>query len=456
MTVSARLPGTDGYLPRGAAFNLLHTQAPEILVSGPAGTGKSVACLFKIHLCCDKIPNTRALIVRKTRESLTESALVSFENFVLPHDHPAKKGAQRRIRQSYRYPNGSEIVVAGLDKPGKVMSSEYDLVYVQEAIEVDEAAWEAVTTRLRHGTLGYQQLLADTNPDRPTHWLKRRCDVGRTLLMESRHEDNPLLFDEAGQQTLFARKLNGTGYLDILDALTGPRLQRLRHGRWVQAEGVVYDGWDSAIHLVDRFPIPANWRRFLAIDFGFTNPFVAQWWALDPDDRLYRYREIYWTKRLVEDHAKRILELSKDEPLAECAICDHDAEDRATLEKHLRIRIIPGLKEVSPGIQAVASRLRPAGDAKPRLVLVRGALDERDPALIEAKKPCCTEEEFDSYVWDVRANRLRGEEPLKMYDHGMDAMRYMVHTLPSCTRAWSFGAAPEEDSLAYQMERAGL
>jgi predicted transcriptional regulator len=41
------------------------------------------------------------------------------------------------------------------------------------------------------------------------------------------------------------------------------------------------------------------------VDFGYTNPFVMQWWAEDPDGRLYLYREIYRTRRLVEDHAKR-------------------------------------------------------------------------------------------------------------------------------------------------------
>ena len=42
------------------------------------------------------------------------------------------------MRQAYHYPNGSEVVVGGLDKPSKVMSTEYDLVYVQEAIELFE------------------------------------------------------------------------------------------------------------------------------------------------------------------------------------------------------------------------------------------------------------------------------------------------------------------------------
>lgn len=409
------------YEPFGAAQALFACRDNEVLLSGPAGTGKSLACLYKLHLAASRLP-VRCLILRKTRTSLTESGLVTFERDVLPPLHPARRGPSRPMRRCYRYPTGAEIVVGGLDDPTRIMSTDYDLIYVQEAIELTEEEWEALTTRLRNGKLPYQQLLADTNPDAPTHWLKLRCDAGRTKLLESRHEDNPRLYDRVRR----AWTPEGAAYLARLDQLTGPRLQRYRYGLWVQAEGVVYEGWDPAIHLIDKFPIPREWPRILSIDFGYTNPFVAQWWAVDPDGRLYRYREIYHTRRLVEDHARRIAELSRNEPAPVVVVCDHDAEDRATLERHLGIATTPAVKDVSPGLQAVAARLRPAGDGRPRLYFLRDSLDERDPELASAKRPCCTEEEFTSYVWDTRAGRRKGEAPLKQHDHGMDSLRYVV------------------------------
>ncbi len=393
-----------------------------------------------MHICATLCPNLRALIVRKTRESVTESALVTFEEHVLPAGHSALDGPQRRMRQAYHYPNGSEIVVGGLDKPGKIMSTEYDLAYVQEAIELTEDAWEALTTRLRNGAMPYQQIIADTNPDKPTHWLKRRCDAGRSLMLESRHEDNPRLY--VGGWTV-----EGASYLSRLEALTGPRYQRLRMGRWVQAEGVVYEGWDAATHLIDRFPVPPEWRRYWAVDFGFTNPFVCQWWAQDPDGRLYRYREIYRTQTLVEDHARAMLAASGwhhkagfegppagGEPRPVAVICDHDAEDRATLERHLGMKTVPAWKGVSDGIQAVAARLRPAADGRPRLFLMRDSLVGRDARRDEAKKPCDTAEEIDGYVWNVGGGRRKGEEPVKEDDHGCDALRYVVAYLDAQPR----------------------
>ncbi len=355
-------------------------------------------------------------MVRKTRASLTESAMVTMNEKVL---HELDHVDFHTTTQEYRYPNGSRIVVGGLDKATKVMSSEYDIIYVQEATELSEHDWESLTTRLRNGVMPYQQLLGDCNPDAPHHWLKKRADSGKTVMLESRHEDNPTLWDRVKQTWTEL----GARYIAKLEALTGVRYLRLRKGIWAAAEGMVYDGWDRDVHLIDRFEIPADWRRYLSVDFGYTNPFVAQWWAEDGDGRLYRYREIYRVQQLVEDHAAEMKRLMANERMPEAVICDHDAEDRATLERHLGLSTIAAHKAVSPGIQAVASRLKRAGDGKSRLFLLRDSLVDRDPLLEEAKKPTCTEEEIEGYVWNDKVKR---DEPVKANDHGMDPMRYVV------------------------------
>ncbi|WP_149112819.1 hypothetical protein [Limnoglobus roseus] len=125
----------------GGNRTLFGTRDDECLLSGPAGTGKSIACLTKLFLFAEKYPGARLLIVRKTRESLTEAGLVTWENEVVPKGHPCLEGPQRKFRSSYQFPNGSVIVVGGLDKSQKVMSTAYDLIYVQEAIELRESEW---------------------------------------------------------------------------------------------------------------------------------------------------------------------------------------------------------------------------------------------------------------------------------------------------------------------------
>jgi hypothetical protein len=47
--------------------------------------------------------------------------------------------------------------------------------------------------------------------------------------------------------------------------------------------------------------------------------------------------------------------------------------------------------------------------------------------LADAKKPTCTAEEFGGYVWEpAKEGRAAKEEPVKLDDHGLDALRYAV------------------------------
>jgi phage terminase large subunit len=419
------------YVAVGAALELFKNKGREVILSGPAGTGKSRACLEKLNALALANPGMRGLIVRKTQVSMTSTALVTFREHVITEGLKAGLvewyGGSRSEAACYRYTNGSVINVGGMDKPTKIMSSEYDVVYVQEAIELIPDDWEAILSRLRNGKISFQQVIADTNPDTETHWLKQRANSGKLAMLESRHRDNPVYWDASREEWTE----RGRAYMEILDSLTGVRLLRLRDGLWVAAEGVIFDQWDRRAHLLDKKDLPKKyinnaWRRIWTVDFGYTNPFVLQCWAIDGDGRMYLYREIYHTRRLVEDHAKQILSIVAPngkwiEPKPEAIICDHDAEDRATLEKHLDMPTVPAHKSVSDGIQAVGSRMKPAGDGRPRIFVMRDALVERDESLAQAKKPLCTEEEIPGYVWNPEK-----DQPVKKDDHGCDAMRYAV------------------------------
>src|SRR5690349_2127178 len=273
-----KMPQTieETYTAYGAASQLFECKEPEVVLDGPAGTGKSRSMLEYLNYWAMEYPRCRLLMTRKTRRSLTESGMVTLDQKVL---HPAQRVRFMSSMQQYQYPNGSIIAVGGLDKPSKIMSSEWDIIYIQEATEVTEDDWEACSIRLRNGKLPVQQLIADCNPDKSTHWLKQRAQSGGTLMLETRHEDNPTLFDRNGNMTAA-----GERYLSKLDRLTGVRYLRYRKGLWVAAEGMVYeDSWDAARILVSHFPIPRDWPRYLAVDFGYTHPFVCLWAAQDPD-----------------------------------------------------------------------------------------------------------------------------------------------------------------------------
>jgi len=420
------------YEPHGSCKEIFYCKDPEIMVVGPSGTGKSRAILEKMHLMCSKYPGMRALMVRKTRASITQSAIVTFENFVLPMNDTVHF---RTGEQEYRYVNGSTVVIGGMDKSIKVMSSEYDFIYAQEATELTEDDWETLTLRNRYGIVPYQQVIGDCNPSYPSHWIKRRIDKqGGMTPIVSKHTDNPMLYD----QETFKLTTFGYMYFEKLNKLTGVRLARFRDGLWAAAEGMIYTNWDPSVHLIDRFPVPGSWQRVWVIDFGYTNPFVWQCWAIDDDGRAYRTAEIYQTHLLVEDAAALIhaWRHEKGEPLPTAIVCDWDAEDRATLERHLNLDTTPANKDVINGIHSMMSRLRMQDDGKPRMFYMRDSLLEPDPALEDSMQPICTEQEIEGYEWE---DQQKKETPKKVGDHGMDASRYLSTWLDDYSDSWAMG-----------------
>ena len=400
----------------------------DVALVGPAGTGKSFGALYLINKLCQENAGLRVLIARKTRTSLSNTGLVTFERNVLGLKHPlVVNGPQRRNRQVYSYSNGSEIDIGGLDPNhiGKILSAEYDIVLIIQAEEITESDYETLTTRLRSGVLPCQFIILDVNPASKNHWIKKRIDEGKLVHLQSTHKDNPQLWNSL----LNDWTERGKRYIERLMQLTGVRLKRLGLGIWASAEGAVYPDYDANVHLIDRFEIPASWPRIISIDFGYTNPLCVQWWALSPDGRMFRYREIYQTQRLVEDVSPEIISLSNGENII-AVVCDWDAEDRATLVKH-GINNVKAIKHIRLGIEAVAMRLRSDGSNVQyncRLYLMRDSLISADERLVDDHKPTCTEEEIEGYEWpkDDNSGKLVKEVPIDRDNHGCDAMRYAV------------------------------
>jgi PBSX family phage terminase large subunit len=420
LTLPASEAPPTAYTPHGGAEALLYCHDDEVLLEGPSNTGKSRSALEKLYLCAALYPGMRGLIIRKTRESCTESVLVTWERKVLPPGSPIAAGPDRNHRQRYTFPNGSEIVVGGIDKPGKIMSTEYDLIYVPEATELTENDWESLTTRARNKVMPYNQLIADCNPGSPQHWLNQRCLTGQTTRLLSRHADNPTVTDAD---------------LRKLQALTGARRARLYEGRWAAQEGLVY-AFDPAIHCVTdadlaarglrRWP-PAGWRRtFYACDWGYTNPGCLQVWGQDGDGRLCLLWEVYQTGQTIEWWVAQA-QIARDVGGATEGPCDPSEPAFIAAFERAKLHPVAAQNDLTAGLQTVTARLRVASDGRPRLQLAYDALTARDPVLQESHRPTGTREEFDGYVWPRAADGHELKEaPVKKDDHGLDTLRYAV------------------------------
>jgi phage terminase large subunit len=407
------------FTPKGNHRSLWETREPRVLVEGPSGTGKTRNELERVNFLAWRYPNSRHLICRRTRASMSESVLVTWERDVHAKTMHLFGNVRRANRESYVYPNGSTVVVGGLDKPEKTYSAEYDTISVFEAIECSENEIEQLLRALRSGRMPWQQLVCDTNPGSERHWLNIRAHSGWFQRIITRLTDNPRFFDEQGNATDEGKK-----FLVSLEALSGHRRMRLLEGKWCSTEGLVFDDFDPTVHILEKMPDGwENWRKFRSIDFGFVDPFVCQWWA-DSGEALYLYREIYMSGRIVEDHARMINELSRGEHYS-ATVADHAREDRETLHKY-GIWTNPAHKEIDRGCDLVRARLRKQPNGRPKIYFLNHALVEYDRALASSKRPTSTKEEFDAYIWEQRRDGQIKEKPLDRDNHGMDAMRYAV------------------------------
>ena len=396
---------TGDYIPRGGAKDLLYCKDPEIVIHGAAETGKSLALCWLLHLTHSKHPNLHSSIIRKTQHSVYGSILQTFHS-VIAGSPVRVYGGEKPER--FIYPNGSTIWVGGMDNPDKVLSSERYIIAVSQAEELSLNDWEMLTTRTtgRGFTIPNARVIGDANPAGSKHWIRTRNSL---TLIQSKHEDNPTLYDEQGRLTEQGRRTLGR-----LDNLTGVRLKRLRHGIWATAEGAVYDTFDSSIHVKQRDE--AEFKEwFLTVDEGYTNPAVILLVGSDTDGRWHVAKEFYERGKLQSAVVNTVSEWANEK---KCSIIAVD-ESAAGLIADLRnsgVGAVGAKGRVLDGIQKVQNRLNVQGDGKPRLTI--------DPSCVNVIN------EFESYQWK-QTRGIEKDEPVKENDHAMDAIRYLEDAMGS-------------------------
>lgn len=395
------------------AFGVLNDiqvrEDPELLVAGPAGTGKSTALLAKIHTLCTNHPQIRVLIVRKSRATLAESVLKTFESNVLGYGHPLLKGASRANRKTYVYPNGSRIVIGGMDNPDRIMSSDYDVVAVFESTELNEQDWDNLSTRLRNNQLPYQQLIADCNPASNQHWIYKRYERKAIAMVESKHEDNPMLFDH--KKNTWTEK--GVNYLARLDNLSGLRYDRLRLGKWVSAEGQVYDMYDNQRHILSGL-MPVFKKFYIGMDVGYTAPGTMVVFGETNVGELILVEELYKTGQTIDwwvAEAKKANAKYKPEKI----LCDPARPDVVMQMCHAGVPAVRANNKILYGVDLVQRRLK-AGTLKFHI----NSLREVDKELQSNYLPLRLTDEITGYVWG------EGDKPVAKLNHALDAMRYVM------------------------------
>jgi len=388
----------------------LNDKGPVLLMTGSAGGGKSRVAAEKVHAYCLTYPGAAGLILRKAREWNSRSILPFVQQTVIGSDSRVKFN---KSEGTFYYTNGSVIYSGGMldDKQREAVrsiggSGGLDIAWMEEANAFTRNDYEEVLGRIRHTAADWQQVMLTTNPGGSLHWIKKDLIDGKqAAVYYSGARENPN---------------NAPAYLDNLERLSGVMYERLVLGKWVQAEGAVYDMFDVRVHVTER-PDTEFKIWYLAGDEGYTNPAVLLLVGEDSDGRLHVAREWYERGKLQSAVVAQALEWVLEYGVVLAAV-DEAAAGLIADMRDAGVPAMPAKGRVLDGIQAIQNRLKVQGDGKPRITVSASCTN--------------TINEFESYVWKkATATGIVKDEPLKENDHALDALRYLDTALgvPSWT-----------------------
>ncbi|MBR7082314.1 MAG: PBSX family phage terminase large subunit [Oscillospiraceae bacterium] len=185
------------------AFRRLYFAKTRYLVlMGGGGSGKSIFAGDKVlsRVTCEA--GHRWLVCRKVARTMRESV---FRQIVSQaKKYPRADGLKvNKSEMMIEFPNGSQIIFAGLDDVEKLKSI-YSItgIWVEEASEITESDFNQLDIRLRGETPYYKQIILTFNPVSVTHWLKSRFfdrEDENATIHHSTYRDNIFLDEDSAR-----------------------------------------------------------------------------------------------------------------------------------------------------------------------------------------------------------------------------------------------------------------
>lgn len=248
------------------------------------------------------------------------------------------------------------------------------------------------------------KLWFNCNPEGPFHWFKLnwvdKAKEKSVLYLHFTMKDNLSLSDSTRKR--YESMYSGVFY------------QRYILGLWVQAQGVIYDMFDSNKHKVlteDREYI----KYYVSCDYGTQNATVFLLWGYT-GGKWYIVDEYYYSGRdkskqkTDEEYHEDLVSFVNGRRIQKVIIDPSASSFIACIKKHRVFKVLKADNDVLPGIKQVANCLNN------ELFYIND---------------CCTNTltEMHSYTWDEKAVNRGEDKPSKVNDHAMDAMRYFVKTV---------------------------
>lgn len=427
--------GKRGPLPKQSDFirSVLDPKGPKFtLYCGGVGSGKTmVGCITMLALAI-QYPGDY-LIGRQFSPELNDTTLKQFLEICpkeLIHEY---KVADRIIRVKASGGKVSNIFFRQLEEPDKLRSFNLSGFYIDESSQVSEAAFMQLQSRLRGP--GLKKGFLTTNP--AGHDWQYRWFVKQDMFTNEATKSTFKLIKAPSTENVHLPD----GYVEtMLATWSKERIEREIMGSFDAFEGMVYHEFRRDLHVIPGFVVPRDWTRVIGIDHGYRNPAAWIWGAVDYDGNIYIYREFYKKEWLIEEICKGnkkvneqgVLQLMKGESISQARIdpsvkavrgaTGHTDWDVYQANLPSDFPLMFANNEKTTGIDRVKSYLKVNPHTnKPRLFIFDSCTNLID--------------ELSKYRYKELGHGQQGkvaekEEPVKVDDHALDALRYLIMSMP--------------------------
>ena len=266
---------------------------------GSAGSGKSYTIAQKIIIRCCREP-IRVVVCRRYGTTLRNTCF-SLLREILTKWKLAPYVKIRETDMNIKFPNGSEIIMLGLDEETKLLSlNNISTIWVEEAFEVPQPIVEQLNIRMR-GQAANQQLILSWNPISKNSYLYNfsvESPPDNSIYIHSTYKDNPFLNAE---------------YIAALDEMEVRNPQKYRiygRGEWgVDSEGLVITNWRAEefdpLHLASL-----GYEHRAGCDLGWIDPSAVIDTLYDRENKIiYVFNEFYKSGCQLEELANAIKDM---------------------------------------------------------------------------------------------------------------------------------------------------
>ena len=305
----------------GPQTQFLAASEREVFYGGARGGGKSYAMLVDPLRYCSKTHH-RALLIRRTMPELRD--LISKSQLLYSKAYPGAKW--REQEKEWRFPSGAKIEFGYAENMTDVLryqGQSYTWIGIDELPQYPSPdIYNFLRSSLRSvdkdipvylratgnpGNIGSQwvkEMFVDPAEPNTAFEIKIDTPVGvKTItrrFIPAKLQDNPYL-------------MQTDDYYAMLASLPDIQKKQFLDGDWDAYEDSAFPEFSRSVHVVEPFEIPKGWYRFRAADWGYSSPACVLWFAVDYNNNLWVYRELYTSKITADIFARKVIELESGE-----------------------------------------------------------------------------------------------------------------------------------------------